>query len=101
MTKLEHGFLVAAVSLVLAGCASENLADRGFKPFVVSYQYTDQNRLQRESRALETAQDECYFAGFEYAQPAGPPQIISDDGMTGEHSATRSFYCIGLRGGEG
>jgi hypothetical protein len=90
--------LAVVVSLVLAGCASANLANRGYKAFSVTYQYTDQNRLEREWRAILTAQDECYTGGYQYAQPAGPPQIISDGGMTSEHRATRTFYCIGLRG---
>lgn len=95
------GFIPVAVSLALAGCASGNLADQGYKVVIVTYEYTDQSRSTREWRALLTAQDQCYFAGFEYAQAAGPPQIIDDDGMTSEYRATRSYYCIGLRGGEG
>lgn len=91
-------FIAAAVSLALAGCVSGNLADRGYKPIIVTYQYTDQNRLAAEWRALLTAQDECYTGGFQYAQPAGPPQIINDGGMASQHRVTRSFYCVGLRG---
>ena len=93
-----HGLIAAAVALAVAGCASGNLADRGYMPITVTYRYTDQDRLAGEWRALLTAQDECYTGGFQYAQPAGPPQIIDDDGMTAEHRATRSFYCVGLRG---
>lgn len=93
-----HGLIAVLVSLALAECASGNLADRGYTVISVTYQYTDENRLAREWRALLTAQDECYTSGFQYAQPTGPPQIISDRGMTAEHRATRSFYCIGFRG---
>lgn len=91
-------FVGATVSSVLAGCASGSLAGRGFYVVSVTYQYTDENRVAREWRALLTAQDECYTGGFQYAQPTGPPQIISDGGITTEHRATRSFYCIGFRG---
>ncbi len=92
--RMAH-VVIAAVSLVFSGCANQ-----GFKVVSVTYQYTDQNRLTRESRAFLNAQDQCYFSGFQYAQIMGPPQIVSDNGMTGEHQATRSFYCIGFRGGE-
>jgi len=97
MIKLALGFAAAAVSL-LAGCASGSLADRGYKLFSITYQYSDQNRPEGEWRALLTAQDECYTGGYQYAQPAGPPQIIGDGAMSGEHQATLSFYCVGLRG---
>ncbi len=93
--RIVHA-LIAAVSLVSSGCANQ-----GYKVVSVTYEYTDQNRLTRESRALLNAQDQCYFAGFQYAQVVGSPQIVSDDGTTGEHRATGSFYCIGFRGGEG
>lgn len=93
----RYRFVAAALSLALAGCASENLADRGYKLVSVTYQYTGQNRSEREYRALLAAQDECYFGGFEYAQAAGPPKNACDDGLTCEPSeAVMSFYCIGL-----
>jgi hypothetical protein len=93
--RIVHA-LIATLSLVFSGCANQ-----GYKVVSVTYQYTDQNRLTREWRALLNAQDQCYFAGFQYAQAVGSPQIVSDDGTAGEQRATRSFYCIGLRGGEG
>lgn len=92
------GFIAATLSFPLAGCASGTLADRGFRVVSVTYQYTEQNRSEREWRAILTAQDECYTGGYEYAQPAGPPQVIGDGEMTSVRRATRSFYCIGLRG---
>lgn len=94
----SRGLIAAAVSLALVGCTSANLADRGYKVFSITYQFTDQNRSEREWRVLRVAQDECYTGGYQYAQPAGPPQTISDAGMTNEHRATLSFYCVGLRG---
>lgn len=94
----SHGLIAAAVSLTLADCTSANLADRGYKVFSITYQYTDQNRSEDEWRVVRAAQDECYTGGYEYAQPAGSPQIFSDAGMTNEHRATLSFYCVGLRG---
>lgn len=101
MPRNTLGSIAAAASLSLAGCVTEKLADRGFKDVTVNYQYNDQNQLTRDWRALLNAQDQCYFAGFQYAHAAGPPQVISEDATNGEHQATRSFYCIGLRGGEG
>jgi hypothetical protein len=98
LSRRARRFIAVALSFALAGCASGTLADRGYKVVSVTYQYTDQNRLECEWRAVLTAQDECYTGGYEYAQPAGPPQIISDGGMASELRATRFFYCIGLRG---
>src|SRR5579863_7696606 len=89
--RMVHA-LIAALTLVFCGCANQ-----GYKVVSVTYQYTDQNRLNGEWRALLNAQDQCYFAGFQYAQAVGPPQIVSDDETTGERRAMRSFYCIGLR----
>jgi hypothetical protein len=89
--------LIGAVSLVLSGCAFGD-ANQGYMVVSVTYEYTDQNRSAIEWHAFLTAQDQCYFAGYEYAQAEGPPQIVSDGGMTNEpFRSTRSFYCIGLR----
>ena len=85
------GCFPAAVSLTLAGCASGNLADRGFKTVQVAYQYTDQNRAQRENSALLVAQDECSLDGFQYAQVAGPPKDVEPS------RAVMTYYCIGIR----
>ena len=101
IARTAAGLIAASVSLSLAACTAGNLAGRGFKEVSVTYQYTDQNRSTRESRALLNAQDQCYFAGFQYAEAAGPPKTVSEDATSGEHQATRAFYCIGLRGGEG
>lgn len=64
----------------------------------VTYQYGDQNHSAADEHALLSAQSDCYIEGYEYAQPAGPPNIASDGGMTsGPSQVTASFYCVGLR----
>ncbi|HUO92496.1 MAG TPA: hypothetical protein VMU22_06220 [Rhizomicrobium sp.] len=63
----------------------------------VTYEYTDRNREGADQRAFQTAGDECYFRGDMYAQPAGPPKIVSED-TAGHFRAMRTFYCIGMRG---
>ena len=91
--------LIAAVLLTVSGSADAGFLDRGFKVVSITYGYTDQNRMAREREALHAAQDECFLAGYEYAQPAGPPEIVSYGGLTSEPiRATKSFYCIGMRG---
>jgi hypothetical protein len=87
--------IAATVSLALAGCASGSAADHVVS---VTYQYSDQNRSSAVEHALLTAQDDCFLAGYEYAQPAGPPNIVSDVSRTsGPSQVTMSFHCIGLR----
>lgn len=91
----RHGFFAAALSLALAGCATGSAGDHIVS---VTYQYNDHNRSAADEHALLTAQSDCYLAGFEYALPAGPPNIVGDGGIMSEPpQVTVSFNCIGLR----
>jgi hypothetical protein len=88
--------LIAAASLVVSGCATHY---QGYTVRSIAYEYADQDPAAHEQRALEAAQDECYIGGDMYAQPVGPPQIVSDGTATSAHfRATLSYYCIGMRG---
>ncbi|HTW36884.1 MAG TPA: hypothetical protein VMD53_19855 [Rhizomicrobium sp.] len=65
----------------------------------ITFEYSDLDHAAHERLALQAAQDECYNGGDMYAQPARPPQIVSDGTATSPHfRATLSFYCIGIRG---
>jgi hypothetical protein len=84
--------LMAAVSLAVSACA-----DQGYQVFSVSYEFTDRDRTAGAQRALQSAQDQCYLGGSQYAMAVGPPQIVSDP-TSGHFRATQSFRCIGMRG---
>jgi len=86
--------LIGALPLLASCSAAQDY--RGYEVHTVIYEYTDPNREGRERLALQQAQDECYLSGDMYAQPAGPPKIVSEGG--GNFRATQSFYCIGIRG---
>ena len=87
MHRFMRRWIAAAMSLGLAGCATGSASDQVVS---VTYQYTGQNRSGADENALLTAQDECFLAGYQYAQPAGPPNMMGD-------GVTISFKCIGLR----
>jgi len=45
-------------------------------------------------------QDSCYFSGYQYARPEGPPQIVSGAGTAGGRiQVTQAFTCVGTVGG--
>jgi hypothetical protein len=86
--------LIAAASVAVSGCVAHEYL-RSY-----TYEFTDQRRLAAERRASQDMQDSCYFSGFQYFKPEGPPQIVSVGGAAGAHfQATQSFYCVGTSGG--
>ena len=82
--------LIAAASLAVCGCAThEDIRS-------VTYDYTGQRQLAAERRASQDMQDSCYFSGYQYFRPEGPPQVV----RTGAHvQATQAFSCVGTVGG--
>jgi hypothetical protein len=86
--------MIAAASLAVSGCADhEHLRS-------LTYDYTEPHRLGAERRADQDMQDSCYFSGYQYFKPEGPPQIVSEDRAAGRHiQVTQAFYCVGTVGG--
>lgn len=82
--------LVAAASLAVCGCADHDYVR------TYTYAFTEQHRQGAERRAVQEMQDSCYFSGYQYARPEGPPQIVS---AGGQFEATQSFTCVGTAGG--
>ncbi len=87
--------LIAAAAFAVCGCADHEYLRS------LTYEYTDQqHRRGAEWRATLDMQDSCYFSGYQYAKPEGPPQIVNVSGPTGAHyQATQSFSCVGTVGG--
>jgi len=94
--RLPSQALIVVLPVVAFGCAGTY---QGYKLRSIAYEYSDPDHKGHERRAFEAAQDECYNGGDMYAQPAGPPKIVSDGTATSPHfRATLSYYCIGARG---
>jgi hypothetical protein len=86
--------LIVAASLAVCGCANHGYLRS------LTYEYTDQRRLAAERRATQDMQDSCYFSGFQYFRPEGPPQVVSVSGPAGpQFQATQTFSCVGTNGG--
>ena len=86
--------LIGVLSLAASGSTAQDF--QGYTVRSVTYEFTEQNRTARERGARRDAQDQCYFAGDTYAQPAGPPRVVNEG--DGHFRATLSFYCVGMRG---
>ena len=93
MQLLSHGpmqALIAAASLAVCGCAAhEDIRS-------VTYDYAGGRRLAAERRASQDMQDSCYFSGYQYFRPEGPPQVVS---AGARFQATQAFSCVGTVGG--
>lgn len=84
--------LILVSALALAGCTTQEDVRS------LTYDYGGQHRLAAERRAAQEMQDSCYFSGYQYAEPEGPPKILRVDG--GQRlQATQSFSCVGTAGG--
>jgi hypothetical protein len=86
--------LIAAASMAVCGCSDHEYIR------TLTYDYSDPHRLAAERRASQDMQDSCYFSGYQYFRPEGPPQIVNVVGPPGAHvQATQSFSCVGTVGG--
>jgi hypothetical protein len=86
--------LIAAALLAAGGCAMhEDIRS-------YAYEFSGQNRLGGERRAMQAMQDSCYFSGYQYFETVGPPKIEREAGAAGDQfRATQDFYCVGTVGG--
>ena len=86
--------LIAFAALMVSGCVGPEL------PRSITYGFADHHRLAAERRATQQMQDSCYFSGYQYFRPEGPPQIVSQgDGADRRFQATQLFDCVGTVGG--
>jgi hypothetical protein len=91
--RLVHA-LIGTASVAVCGCTD------GEDIRTLTYDYSDPHHLAAERRASQDMQDSCYFSGYQYFRPEGPPQVVSVGGAAGAHlQATQSFSCVGTVGG--